>query len=461
MFSRSDTVLFLDDAAIAQTVRLSRIYEQPKKFGPVVTPDRPWEGHCVIVYGSVLPHPDGKGYQMWYQTYSRPAIGKKVAYFCYATSTDGVNWEKPSLGQFEYDGSRDNNILVLDWEAGPPSTLSVTFDPNEPREERRYKMLFCTSPEWSGPGLFVAFSPDGISWHVNREPVCTSASDRTTLLHDPNAEVPFVAFTRRHGKEMQREWRGRVIYRIESEDFLTWSEPEAVLTPDLDDSWDVQFYGMPAFKYRDLYLGGLKRLWSTPDRIDTELVISRDTRTWRRTRRVFLPNGEGDAWDSAWIALASSPPIERDECLWFYHEGRAHAHARVPPFPRAAIGLAVLRKDHFAALEAGSVEGYVATRPFLWKGGRLLFTADARVRAGTTDHHVGSGSLRVEAFDADGVPIPKFARDEANPLVTGGDRWEPSWTSGATLDALQGRTIALRICLVNARLYALHREART
>jgi len=446
MFERSDTILFLDDEAIARTVRLSRIWEKPRKFGPVLRPDRPWEGHCAILYGSVLPRLDG-GYEMWYQNFSRIERGPRRAMFGYATSADGVNWEKPSLGLVEHAGSRDNNIILVALGTGWLSTLSVIRDDREYREERRYKMLLSTSQEPGGPGLYAAFSPDGIRWKLHPDPVLSSASDRTTLLHDPDGPCPFIAFTRRHGPEMRAEFRGRVVYRSESADFLTWSDPEPMLAPDLDDPWDVQFYGLPAFRYRDLYLGGLKRLWTTPDRIDTELVVSRDTRTWRRTRQAFLENGPGHAWDRQWIALASSPPIEHGRDLWFYYEGRESAHGLDYPFPKGAIGMATLRRDRFAALEAGP-EGFLVTRPFAWTGGRLLLNAAVRV---------GSGYVRAEVLDDEGAPVPGLTYADAVPFAGDQLDWEPAWTGDASLDVVKGRTIGLKVYLAGARLYAIAR----
>ena len=33
---------------------------------------------------------------------------------CFATSEDGIHWDRPSLGLVEYDGSTDNNIVPDD-----------------------------------------------------------------------------------------------------------------------------------------------------------------------------------------------------------------------------------------------------------------------------------------------------------------------------------------------------------
>ena len=451
------TYLFLDDEHISRTARLTRAYETMRKFGSVVQADKPWEYNCVAVYGSVLPKPDGSGYQMWYQNFSRHERGPGRAVFCYAESEDGVRWEKPELGLFERGGTRRNNVVLVHWGSTWLSTLNVIHDAAEEREDRRYKMLFSAADDGEGPGLFVAFSPDGIRWTVERTPVRTDASDRTTLMHDPGAKSPFVAFTRRHG--MMQEARSRAIYRCESRDFVTWTEPELMLAPDLCDSWDVQFYGMPAFRYRDLYLGGLKRLWSTPDRIDAELVTSRDGRSWRRTRHTVLPNGPEGSWDSRWIALASSPPIECDGALYFYHEARAQAHGGTAPFPRGGIGLAALPKDRFASIEAGPTEGILETKPFEWQGGHIELNVDATGLSRRVNSHTFGGIALVEVLDGNGVPVPGLARGDARAIH--GDEaarrveWRTSGDDANPLDALIGRTVSLRIYLTTARLYAV------
>ena len=52
---------------------------------------------------------------------------------CYAESQDGIVWEKPSLGRYEFEGSTDNNIL------GPPedfTNISVLLDANQEKGQR-------------------------------------------------------------------------------------------------------------------------------------------------------------------------------------------------------------------------------------------------------------------------------------------------------------------------------------
>jgi hypothetical protein len=119
----------------------------------------------LLYYGSVIRI--GDLFHMWYNgNYGREA--NQVGYerinccICYATSKDGITWEKPSLGLVEFKGSRNNNIVKLDaptlW-----STFAVLHDPEEPDPQRRFKAAYEAKP--NGRIVFcVAFSPDGLHW---------------------------------------------------------------------------------------------------------------------------------------------------------------------------------------------------------------------------------------------------------------------------------------------------------
>ena len=59
---------------------------------------------------------EGK-YKCWYgflplKRSSKPPLHQFNQHMCYAESTDGFKWTKPNLGLFEYEGSRNNNIVM-------------------------------------------------------------------------------------------------------------------------------------------------------------------------------------------------------------------------------------------------------------------------------------------------------------------------------------------------------------
>lgn len=56
--------LFVDDYAIESFVRVHRTVHQPQRFGPVLWPDRPWEGNILRI-ATVLRHPETEHLQMW------------------------------------------------------------------------------------------------------------------------------------------------------------------------------------------------------------------------------------------------------------------------------------------------------------------------------------------------------------------------------------------------------------
>jgi hypothetical protein len=104
---------------------------------------------------------------MWYNGNYGPVKNDdkegNLCVICYATSRDGINWEKPNLGLVEFKGSRQNNIVELDaptlW-----STFAVLHDPEDPNPARRFKAAYEAVLDGRVCQFCVAFSPDGLRW---------------------------------------------------------------------------------------------------------------------------------------------------------------------------------------------------------------------------------------------------------------------------------------------------------
>ena len=112
----------------------------------------------VVYYGTV--HRVGDELWMWYL-----GQGKDSGWFervCFATSTDGYNWQKPNLGLVEYKGSRDNNLVDLNQGTHHVQSCVVYYDPDDPDSDRRFKMLF-QSRKYAN-SFAAAFSPEGLTW---------------------------------------------------------------------------------------------------------------------------------------------------------------------------------------------------------------------------------------------------------------------------------------------------------
>ena len=106
--------LFIDDRFVEQTIGLRRNFHQAKRHGdaPILKADRPWEADAAFVdSGMVIYDEDEKLFKAWYQGGAcwGPDDGSNM---CFATSTDGTNWDKSALGLIEFEGSKDNNIVL-------------------------------------------------------------------------------------------------------------------------------------------------------------------------------------------------------------------------------------------------------------------------------------------------------------------------------------------------------------
>jgi len=99
-----EAVLFpFDDHSIPFSAGL-RLHLVPGKASGVRPPV---DSHVARFYGTVIPL--GDTLCMWYLG----DVAEGALRACFATSRDGVTWEKPHLGLVEHGGSSDNNLLDL------------------------------------------------------------------------------------------------------------------------------------------------------------------------------------------------------------------------------------------------------------------------------------------------------------------------------------------------------------
>src|ERR1043165_8833898 len=120
---------------------------------PIGKPGDPDEKR-VYFFGTVIKV--GDEYRMWYSGHD----GHKRQ-VCYAVSKDGIAWQKPKLGLVDYQGGRQNNLVLLDdHEAMPGMSALVLHDQEDHDPARRFKMI----REASASDLRAAVSADGIHW---------------------------------------------------------------------------------------------------------------------------------------------------------------------------------------------------------------------------------------------------------------------------------------------------------
>jgi hypothetical protein len=445
-----DAQLFIDDTWVEDSLGVGRVFHSPRKYPwPVLTAEGRWERYCPVTYGTVL---FWRGrFRVWYTTWTRSSAGK----VCYAESEDGVFWEKPALGLFQFDGATDNNIVYLLPDGGV-DCLGVIDDPED--DEWPLKAIL-----WRGvkgdSGLVALRSNDGVHWDETPGLVLPNWGDRTNIM--PAKDLGRYVVFGRAPSPFNAKYGIRTVWRTESADLVRWTEPELVMKPDPEDPPRMQIYSMNAFRYEGLILGFIERMHMTPDKVDLELAYSFDGRQWHRTRPrpSFIPWGHQDAWDDTWVASPTNGVVKHKGRLWCYYSGRSGAHGASEPHNQGAIGLATLREDGFASMQAMDSTGWIETPAVVWPGDDLLLNMDAR--ADITSHpRRCTGEVRVEVRDSRNKPLEGFAADVCVPLclnTEGSNSHRPvavKWQNGKTMAALRRRKLKLVFRMRDCHLYS-------
>ena len=474
-------VLLIDDAFLLEVHNLERRANQAVKHPePVLKLDDPWCDKMELFnYNNVLYDEEEKLFRMWYVVCGqRPdeywERGRKTAY---ATSRDGIHWEKPIMNMVEVNGSKENNYIL-------PQMLSLTYtiikDPSDV-PARRYKMIFQVDSEemrWAKfhLPLNLAYSADGIHWdrpvHVN--PVMRGLSDAGWgFIYDTDRRK-YQLYTRRV-PNLPRD-----ISLYESFDLVNWEDKGRILVPgDEHDPPELfNFQGLTPFFYEDFCLGLLNTQYSLPEsetyevfhdppadwpsdrlgHVDIQLAYSRDGVQWSRPRdrSPIVPNGEPGSPDAGVIFVPSANPfvINGDTYIYYtavryqHNERTQAAYMKEHDYDlRDAVScmLAKMPEDHWVSLDAGAEEGWLLTRPY-GSPSQLLVNADAE-----------GGSIEAEFRTPYGDPVEGFTRADCIGISGRGKDQEVRWKAVPCPADVEGDYrggVLARIYLKNAKLYS-------
>jgi hypothetical protein len=171
--------------------------------------------------------------------------------------------------------------------------------------------------------------------------------------------------------------------------------------------------------------------------------FSRDGFHWDRpSRQRFIPvtGKEGD-WNYGNTQSAAGCCLIVGDKLYFYFSGREKDPDNWPG--RASTGLAMMRRDGFASMNAGADEGTLTTRSLRFNGQHLFVNAAAH-----------QGNLIVEALDESGRVIEPFSKSNCVPMCEDNTLAEVKWKGAENLSVLSGQPVRFRFHLRNAALYA-------
>lgn len=433
--------LMLDSRLIADVenaaLRVGTVRKHPAN--PLFGEEHEWESRFDNLYPNVIYDEDEKLYKVWYFTWTydpatsdvprdqrkpgtymkvREASGKGLKEgLGYATSKDGIQWDKPLMRVSPWKGQPSNLV------AQPCHGAGIFKDLRERDPARRYKMFH------KGQGMSARFSPDGICWgqYVPLPEIDAAGDTHNNALWCPELKK-YVGFT--------RLWRDgmRVVGRTESRDFVYWTRAVEVL----GDRRDMQPYSMPVIRYAGVYLGLPAILRKKDDRAHTELAWSPDTVHWHRIEpgTPLIPNSTKRG-DYDWGTVYASFPIIRDHEIRIYYGGCNGQHF---DWRDGFLCLATLRPDGFAGYRPVAVDrpAAVTTQP-IKVAGELRVSADVNK----------GGALTVSMLDEQNKVIA-----QSKPITSNVSNHRVDWSNGATMEGYVGRDVRLRFTFSKGTVYA-------
>jgi hypothetical protein len=371
----------------------------------------------------------------------------------YATSKDGVHWDKPAL-----DVEPETNIV----HKARRDSSTVWLDLEEKDPQRRYKFAYSNL---QGKPVSLYFSGDGVHWggEVTHS---LPAGDRTTVFWNPFRRV-WVVSLRAESEGEKRNAQGykvpgnwmRIRKYYEAPDLvaaLGWKEGQPVpwVGADRLDASRVdlgahpELYNLDAVAYESVLLGLFSMWRGQPNREvrdkPNEVVVgfSRDGFHWERPyRQPLIPVSERDEdWNHSNVQSVGGVCLVVGDRLYFYCSGRGGA-----PYGKGdnTTGLATLRRDGFVSMEAGDAGGSLTTRPVRFRG-KYLF-----VNVNSPD-----GELRVELLDANSRVIAPFSRENCQPIRVNSTLQQVRWKQRDELSALAGTPVRLRFHLRAGGIYS-------
>ena len=453
--------LFIDDYLLADTSNVSFIVNPAQCLGPVLVPEHSWENWS-LSYFNVLE--DAGIYKMWYGCWEKPSRTRRI---CYATSTDGVIWDKPSLGLVEYQGSYNNNILPITFDDGGTVFIDPLAD-----ADARYKIM------GNNPYPYIYTSPDGINFALVDSALLDMMADSHNPMFYDTRLGTYVAYLRSWNYLPEYDdgaIPNRTVSRVEISDPVAfWDYPpvdthfykfgdtrppaistelDVVMTLDTLDPPDADIYTSGVVQYMEndgLYLAFPSLFYHYPDPpvgefyssgiLNVQLAVSRDGLNWRRYRTPYIDNTAcGDSLRQIYIGLGM---LKINDSLYQYLFGVDEIHGDT--MKTSAYYRFGQRLDGFVSLDAGPLAGTAETVPLTFAGNSFELNYET----------TGEGYVLCELLDDAGQVIPGFSMNDADTLRGSETAGHVSWNGLRSLQSLQGAVTRIRWELREAKLYA-------
>lgn len=398
--SSNNRECFFDDYLIdtKKTTAEFRIH-RPIRRDIALIHDAPWEGDGCDYHNIIY---DNGIYRMYYLGWQMISSDKKEhttagIRVCYAESRDGLIWTKPALGICEWEGSRDNNI-ILDKNTANFDNFMVFRDDNPAVcGSQRYKGVAKI-----GGALRIFTSPDGLRFTMGGIITDKGYFDSLNVVFWDETAGIYRGYIRGFHNIQGADWNSgiRDIRYICSADGKRWSDPEPL---DFGAAEDFPLYTncvSPYIRAPQLYIGFPtryveRREWNNSfeglcgkekrlERMqlhpryglavtDCVFMVSRNGINFKRYDEAFIRPGPENGMN--WVYGDCYPArglIETPSAV----EGEA-PELSLYCFDNHWMGVPsrlwryTIRRDGFVSLYAGSTEKTITTKPFIFNGNEM------------------------------------------------------------------------------------------
>jgi len=462
--------LFVDDLLISEST-LKRTFHTARlhQRSPVLIPQTPLEmnnGFCPVACpfdDGVFYDPNDQLFKMWYQ----------AGWFdgnAYAISENGLDWTRPNLDiepgtnrilprrdRYQRDGAG----VWLDHHSEDPNQRFKMFTYSRERQRGFVYGQFYRSEaptDWQGGEVYT--SPDGIHWST---PVKTGpCGDNTTFFYNPFRKTWFYS-VRAYDKRL-----GRVRSYRECANFLAgahWAEKDLVFwaaaddhdLPDRELGYKPELYKLNAVAYETVLLGmfaifkgppnPVAEKARVPKTIDLEIGFSRDGIVWQRPDRLpFIAcSREKGTWNRGYLHSAGGVCLIMGDELYFYFGAWSGISPKFGEhmYAGGSTGIAVLRRDGFASMDAGAAPGSLTTPPVTFKGEHLFVNVNSK-----------AGELRTELLSTTGEVIGSFSRENCVPIHSDNTVQLVTWKNGHHFSSLSDQALRFKFYLRHGQLYS-------
>ena len=449
--------LFVDDFLISHST-LQRAYHRAilHPENPVLKPETALEMNgglrpvaCPFNDG-VFYDPEDRLFKMWYHAGWFDGIAL-------ATSRDGIHWTRPRL-----DVDPGTNRVLVRGKGFQRDGVGVWLDQETADRGQRFKMFaFFRGPDDFRRGEAYT-SADGIHW--GRPTPTGPCGDNTTFFYNPFRKIWVYSIrtfqfqprlSRLRGYREHPDFVGGAAWK--ETDVHHWAGADELDPPAPDLGYPTQLYNVDAVGYESLMIGLLAIHRGPPNQICrkggfpklTELALgySRDGFHWHRPDRgsFIAPSRRKGTWNRAYLHSAGGCCLVVGDRLHFYFGAWSGESPRLggDMYAGGSTGLALLRRDGFASLDAPESGGAVTTRPLRYQGRHLFVNLQAP-----------RGQLQAEVLDTQGVTIAPFSRQNCLPVTGDSTLSRIVWNEAADLSRLAGRPVRFRFHLTNGRLYS-------